>query len=68
MKNIIITSVLALLFLSGCSQYHDPEIAKKISELESKEHLDAFDRQELEDLKQQGSYSRGSLSTKSCNY
>ncbi|GGD49262.1 hypothetical protein GCM10012288_24190 [Malaciobacter pacificus] len=52
----LISGILLLLFiLSGCSKYNDPQIAARISELESKVSLDEFEKEELKDLKQQGS-------------
>ena len=68
MKTTIITALLALVFLTGCSQYNDPEIAKKIAELESKKNLDEFDKMELKDLKEQGKYDYGNSSSKSCKF
>lgn len=56
MKKISILVLLVVLF-TGCSQYKDPELAKRIQELESKEKLDEFDKEELKDLKEKAKYS-----------
>ena len=55
MKFIALISLLLMFVFTGCSKYNDPEIAKRISELESKASLDEFEKEELKDLKQQGS-------------
>ena len=68
MKKTIIITLITLLFVTGCSQYNDPEIAKKIAMLESKENLDEFDKMELKDLKEQGKYDYGDSSSKSCKF
>jgi hypothetical protein len=59
-KGFLFTFCLIFLF-SGCSQYKDPELAKKIKALESKEKLDEFDKEELRDLKEQAKYDTHSM-------
>ena len=44
MKKTLLLIVLMGIFFSGCSQYKDPEVAKRIAELEAKENLDEFDK------------------------
>lgn len=61
MKKISIYFLLSLFLLAGCSQYKDPELAKKIAQLEAKENLDEFDKEELKDLKEQAKYGTNSI-------
>ncbi len=62
MKLGTIIVFLIAIFFSGCSQYKDPELALKIEELESKEHKDEMDKEELRDLKEQAKYGLPQLS------
>jgi len=57
--------LLSIAIFAGCAKYNDPEIEKRIIELESKDKLDDFEKEELKDLKEQGSYGT-TLSTDTC--